>query len=71
MSIITDRAGEKLLELAPPSDGCDTKTYRKYVMGWLAGKTVSLEDLTDFCVYYRCGCDELVDKIVRDQFGKG
>jgi len=71
MSVITDRAEEKLLELLPPDTSCDRKIYRRYVMSWLAGKTVSLEDLQDLCVYYRCGCDELIDKVVRDQFGKG
>jgi len=71
MSVITDRAGAKLLELLPPDEGCDKKTYRQHVMSWLAGKTVSLQDIQDMCVYYSCDCADLVDKVVRDQFGKG
>ncbi|NLZ06664.1 MAG: hypothetical protein GXY19_15975 [Phycisphaerae bacterium] len=71
MSERTDRARAKLLELAPPDKGCDRKTYRAHVSAWLAGSTVSMTDLSDMAALFVCGVEELADKIVRDQLGKG
>lgn len=71
MNEARDRAEAKLLELAPPDASCDRATYTKYVLSWLAGKTVSLAEIANLCRYFDCSCEELAEKIVNDQFGKG
>ena len=60
-----------LKNVLPPSEGCDLKTYMKYVSGVIAGEDISVRDLGVLLAYYECHAEDLVRRIARDRMGKG
>ena len=59
-----------LAKILPPSDGCDRKTYMKYVSDAMASEEITIRETGALLAYYECHAEDLVSRIASDRMGK-